>query len=96
MKSFRIALLALATILLAASAVATDYHKHIAHSCPKNPKAHVCTHAPSNIDPTPDCAPGVDCGEGMDGCNCVGSCLFSRSTWTEAHVKQYLAYRFGR
>lgn len=78
-----------ASILFLGYAAASTAHSHIAHSCPKRPGVvHQCTHngrgptivqwsLPVAEDPLPDCIPGQDCGEGLDGCTCTFTCIFN-------------------
>lgn len=79
---------------------AMNFHSHTPHRCPRshrNPDAH-CGHMgalkPGGDGPAPDCQPGVNCGEGLDGCICSFSCVFGQNRgqlWTVANLKSWLA-----
>ncbi len=98
-KSLAVALLFAAATIASVS----DFHSHTPHSCPRNGKnqsAH-CPHQGGKLadydSPAPDCQPGSNCGEGLDGCTCSFSCVFGENRsklWTASNLKAYLAARF--
>ncbi len=94
-------LLIIATVSAGLFGSAMNFHSHTPHACPRNghnPNAH-CNHQGSSLkpqgdSPAPDCSPGVNCGEGLDGCVCSFSCVFGQNRsklWTVANLKAWLA-----